>query len=62
MAERTIIDEPQCLRCKHFIVWPYCDAFDGEIPSPIRRGLYDHRREFSGDNGIRFEALDVSQD
>lgn len=32
-----------------------CEAFPGGIPVEIASQGFDHRREFPGDNGIRFE-------
>ena len=32
-----------------------CAAFPGGIPDEILSEGFDHRQEFSGDNGIRFE-------
>lgn len=47
----------QCLGCK----WKskkgnICDAFPAGIPDPIQWGEFDHRNEYPGDHGIRFEA------
>ncbi len=50
---------PVCVFCRHYNVGagpgePDCVAF-AEIPDPIFRGEFDHRRPFPGDNGTRFE-------
>lgn len=47
-----------CLACK----WKAkgsntCKAFPGGIPDPIQWGDFDHRNEWPGDGGIRFEAV-----
>ena len=54
--------EPQCDRCVHFqerALGPLtCEAFpdkDG-IPAEIIKNVFDHRKPYPGDNGIRFEA------
>lgn len=52
-----------CLDCVHFEgadpdldqTYPTCAAFPAGIPDEILRQGFDHRQEFPGDNGIRFE-------
>ena len=52
-----------CLECVHLLdddeenpdAAPACEAFPGGIPDEIIRQGFDHRLEFPGDNGIRFE-------
>lgn len=46
-----------CLACKHYRTdgVPACDAFPDGIPDEIRRGDFDHRDKFEGDNGIRWD-------
>lgn len=54
----TIGPAPMCLSCKHFIETEWgnvCKAFPQGIPREIFFEYYDHRKEFPGDNGIRFE-------
>ena len=53
---------PQCLKCKHLFPLTLgqlmrCSAFPEEIPHEIRRNQHDHRKPFSGDNGIRFRPV-----
>jgi hypothetical protein len=48
----------QCYDCFHFVGNNKCDAFPKGIPRPIYTGAHDHREEFKGDNGIRFESLE----
>lgn len=49
----------QCLRCAHFHLSGGCDAFPDGIPAPIMTGQHDHTEPYPGDNGVRFEPLDV---
>jgi len=51
-----------CSVCKHFhqnddVTVNECDAFPDGIPEEIFFGEFDHRQEFEGDDGIRFEAV-----
>jgi|WetSurMetagenome_2_1015567.scaffolds.fasta_scaffold318172_1 hypothetical protein len=50
--------EPKCLQCEHFngklFNWN-CKAFPKGIPDEIISKGFDHRKEFPGDNGIRFK-------
>ena len=34
-----------------------CDAFPDGIPTKIFVDGFDHRQEFAGDNGVRFEPV-----
>jgi len=34
-----------------------CEAFVEGIPRVIYTGEHDHKEEFEGDNGIRFESI-----
>jgi hypothetical protein len=36
-----------------------CDAFPDGIPTKIFIDGFDHRKEFGGDNGVRFEPITV---
>lgn len=48
---------PICTGCKHLkgnLINPHCDAFK-EIPWDILLSKVDHRKPFSGDNGIQFK-------
>jgi hypothetical protein len=49
-----------CSRCRHFEPGmddrkPSCLAFPDGIPGQIVRRGFDHRNEYPGDGGIRFE-------
>lgn len=53
----------QCLNCVHyegpFSDGLHCKAFPiGEqpIPGEIITGRFDHKKEFKGDNGIRYKS------
>ena len=49
----------QCLSCKHWVPKSWgCSAFMSSIPQAIRTNDYDHREEYDGDDGIRFEPKD----
>jgi hypothetical protein len=37
---------------------PYCAAFPERVPNEIYLGGFDHRNEFPGDQGIRFQMRD----
>jgi len=63
----------QCFGCVHyegaFTTGTHCKAFPSKdrkpIPEEIMQGEFDHRKEFLGDNGIRFKSngqLDVNND
>lgn len=50
-----------CTLCVHYewdveLDMPTCAAFPEGIPDEIYVGGFDHRTEFDGDQGIRFEA------
>lgn len=46
-----------CLACKHKIIGTHtCPAFPAGIPNEITFGDFDHRNEYPGDHGVRFEA------
>lgn len=44
-----------CDICKHYRGEMKCNAFPSGIPDEIYFLGYDHRKEYPGDNGIRFE-------
>lgn len=44
-----------CNICKHYKGQTRCNAFPSGIPDEIYFLGYDHRKEYPGDNGIRFE-------
>lgn len=54
---------PICLACRHLAQGSLpaasgefrCTAFPDGIPDEIWNGGFDHRREFEGDRGVRFE-------
>ena len=55
---------PPCFDCNHFDrrAWHdkdlrRCKAFE-EIPEEIWQGKHDHKREYPGDKGIRFEEYE----
>ncbi len=56
----------QCIWCRHFNrgrgrgVYT-CSAFPEGIPDPIIDGKFDHSLPYQGDNGIRFEKMDISK-
>lgn len=52
----------QCGICSRYITDAKCLAFPDGIPRMILTGEHDHRTEFAGDNGIRFEPLDQVPD
>ena len=66
----TIGPAPICLRCRHLqqdddapIGTPArCDAFPHGIPREIYIGGFDHRKEFPGDGGVRFEPVEETAD
>tara|TARA_Y100000310_G_scaffold311326_1_gene357498 strand:+ start:69 stop:275 length:207 start_codon:yes stop_codon:yes gene_type:complete len=54
----------QCLDCKHYqgasLDGSHCKAFpEGErpIPEQIITGMFDHKKKFKGDNGVRYEPV-----
>ena len=55
--EKTIFS-PVCTKCKHItnMAERKCAAFKS-IPAEIWDGGNNHRKPFSGDNGIRFELV-----
>ena len=48
----------QCNDCSNYYGEFKCAAFPKGIPAPISTGEHDHRKEFEGDNGIRFKSLE----
>ena len=57
----TII-EPPCFRCRHLLVYPFCVAFQGDIPQEIRDGKNDHTEPFPGDHGKQFGLIEPDKD
>lgn len=51
----------QCVECRHYLEDHRCSAFE-HIPVEIFLGEHDHREPYEGDNGIRFEPLEGSND
>lgn len=46
----------QCVGCVHkHLGANTCDAFPRGIPEPITWGEFDHRNEYPGDQGVRYE-------
>lgn len=58
--------QPLCMNCVHFNfeneTGNTCTAFPAGIPSRILNNQADHRREYAGDNGIRFEPIDPNRE
>lgn len=52
----TIGEPPICWYCRHRVkgTWT-CAAFPAGIPDLLADGDFDHRAEFQGDEGIRFD-------
>lgn len=52
----TIGEAPICWYCRHRVAGTWtCAAFPGGIPEAIADGDFDHRADYPGDDGIRFE-------
>jgi len=49
----------QCAFCIHLKKGLKCKAFPKGIPEKIITGEHDHTKPFKGDNGIRFESIDI---
>ncbi len=47
-----------CQTCKNYYGGGVCEAFQEEIPEEIIRGEVEHKKEYPGDNGIRFEFIE----
>ena len=57
--------EPQCLECRHYKSEEkgmVCAAFPKGIPDEILWGEHDHREPYEGDNGIRFEPVEATNE
>jgi hypothetical protein len=58
----TIGPAPICIWCKRYLEGKdigdsnTCDAFPEGIPDEIQVGGFDHRNQFKGDKGVRFDA------
>jgi len=48
----------QCIACKHWVRGGVCQAFPQGVPDAILTNEHDHREQYPGDNGIRFEPLE----
>lgn len=66
-TDSEIVYSPVCTFCRHLHQAELrpngthkntCDAFPDGIPKAIWTGKNDHRKPYSNDNGIRFEARD----
>lgn len=58
-----MIDQPICYNCKRkrpatAKIAFSCDAFPNGIPDPIVFNQADHRDEYRGDHGLRFDPID----
>ena len=62
MAAIEVFTIPQCFFCKNYDEQHLCIAYPAGIPDKILNNEHDHRKPYSGDNGIQFEAVDDSQD
>jgi hypothetical protein len=59
-----------CRLCKHKHLdsltfrrsFPTCDAFPDGIPEAVRKNRINHRKSLAGDNGIRFELAENSEE
>ena len=51
---------PQCWKCKYYKTKLRCDAFK-EIPIEIYKNKVSHRKNYEGDNGIRFEPIEEKE-
>lgn len=52
----------QCLYCKHYRAFQECEAYPDGIPFEIFSGEHDHREEYEGDGGTRWEQVDRAED
>ena len=52
----------QCITCKNYLGFFRCAAFPESIPSEIFTGAYDHREEYEGDQGYRYDPIDSELD
>ncbi len=54
-----------CSFCQNFDlsnpVARQCSAFPGGIPLEIWNGEHDHKNHYPGDNGIRFEPVQIKR-
>ncbi len=48
---------PQCTKCSRLNSDHSCDAFPCGIPDEIFLGWHDHRKPYTGDDGIVFEKI-----
>lgn len=52
--------DPPCTTCRHRIFGDVCEAFpEGGIPADILTGVNRHTEPVDGDNGIRYESVEV---
>jgi len=51
-----------CQSCINFFGDGRCNAYPNGIPRDIIKGEHDHSEPYPGDNGIRFEPLDESDE
>jgi hypothetical protein len=52
----------QCIICAHFRFSGGCDAFPDGIPEAILTSEHDHTEPYPGDNGVRFEVLELPEE
>lgn len=60
---------PVCMTCRHLAIGTraglsnlVCAAFPQGVPEAIWSGRHDHRTEYPGDGGVRWEAQRGEQD
>ena len=51
----------QCYECKHYIDGVTCMAFE-KIPEEIYTGEFDHTEPYPGDQGYRYEKLELEEE
>ena len=58
VSEKGEMVMAQCSVCRHHRGNATCTAFPARIPKSILTNDHDHRKPYTGDNGIRFEPVD----
>lgn len=63
--KRAIIDytiiknQNACASCEHYLTNRTCTAFAEKIPDVIWAGDNDHSENISGDNGVKYNPLQM---